>query len=128
MVGLDRKRPSSIVRKPKVSMTLYGRIGRVTHGLPALTEMGDAGCVVKSLVSTKMSEFQPYKEEETYKVILTRDETLLIQKLRKIKFGSLKVHKAGDKIVRTETTASELTKDRKADRVTIAFETITEVS
>lgn len=74
-----------------------------------------------------MSEFKPHKEEETFKVILTKDEALVIQKLRSIKFGSLKVHKAGDNIVRTETIASELTKDRKTDRVTIAFETIADV-
>jgi len=68
------------------------------------------------------SEFKPYVEERTYKVVLSMDETLLIQKLREMSYGSITVHLVNRKIVRTETVNSELTKDRKKETVTIALE------
>lgn len=71
-----------------------------------------------------MSDFEPYKEEETYKVVLSKDEALLVQKIRQIGYGSVTVHVVANKIVRLETLSSELAKDRKKDAVTIALEVI----
>lgn len=69
-----------------------------------------------------MSDFKPYTPEETYKVVLTKDEALLIQKLRNIGYGSVTVHMVDGKIIRLETIHSELSKDRKSESVTIALE------
>jgi len=69
-------------------------------------------------------DFKPYAPEETYKVVLTRDEALLIQKIRETGYGAVTVHVVANKIVRTETVSSELTKDRKKETVTIALEVI----
>lgn len=71
-------------------------------------------------------EFKPYEKDPMYKCNITRDEALLLQKIRDVKFGSITVHKAGNKIVRTETKASELMKDTREKRVEIAIETIIE--
>ena len=72
------------------------------------------------------TEFKPYEKEKSYKCVLSRDEALLIQKIRDVKFGSVVVHKAGGNIVRTETTSSEMMKDARDGRVEIAIETIIE--
>jgi hypothetical protein len=72
--------------------------------------------------------YKPYAPEDTYKVLLTKDEALLIQKIRDVRYGSVTTHLVNRKIVRTETISSELTKDRKADSVTIALEVINEQS
>lgn len=72
-----------------------------------------------------MSDFKPYVPEDTYKVVLTKDETLLIQKLRETKWGSITVHLAGGRIIRLETVSSELAKDKKDEKITIALEVIT---
>lgn len=69
-----------------------------------------------------MSDFKPYEKEESYKVILSKDEALLIQKIRETGYGSITVHLVASKIVRTETISSELTKDAKKGIVTIALE------
>ena len=69
-----------------------------------------------------MNDFKPYVEEETYKVVLSKDEALLVEKIRDVSYGSITVHLVNKQIVRTETINSELTKDRKKDTVTIAVE------
>ena len=69
-----------------------------------------------------MNDFEPYIEEQQYKVMLSKDEALLIEKIRNIGYGSITVHLVNKKIVRTESLISELTKDRKKDTVTIALE------
>jgi len=69
-----------------------------------------------------MSDFKPYEKEESYKVILSKDEALLIQKIRETGYGAITVHLVANKIVRTETISSELTKDAKKGIVTIALE------
>lgn len=74
----------------------------------------------------KETEFKPYEKEKSYKCVLSRDEALLIQKIRDVKFGSITVHKAGGNVVRTEATSSEMMKDIRNDNVKIAFETIIE--
>ena len=71
-----------------------------------------------------MSDFKPYVEEETYKVILSKDEALLVQKIRQVSYGSITTHIVANKIVRTETINSELMKDKKKDTVTIALEVL----
>jgi hypothetical protein len=71
-----------------------------------------------------MTEFKPYEKEEQYKVVLSKDEALLIQKLRETGYGSVTVHMVSNKIVRTETISSELTKDAKNSTVTIALEVV----
>lgn len=71
-----------------------------------------------------MSEFKPYIPEDTYKVVLTKNEALLIQKIREISYGAVTVHLVNKKIVRTETTNSELTRDQEKDEITIALEVI----
>jgi MoaA/NifB/PqqE/SkfB family radical SAM enzyme len=71
-----------------------------------------------------MSEFKPYKPEEMYKVVLSKDEVMLIQKMRDMKYGSLVIHFVGGKPVRTETTNSEMTNEAKDSKVTIEFEVI----
>ncbi len=72
-----------------------------------------------------MNDFKPYEKEETYKVVLTKDEVLLIQKIRQTGYGSITAHIVANKIVRTETASSELMKDKKKESITIAFEVIT---
>ncbi len=69
-----------------------------------------------------MAGFKPYEEEQEYKVVLSKDEALLIQKIRDMNYGSLTVHLVNKKIIRTETMDSEITKDRRKDTVTIAIE------
>ena len=69
-----------------------------------------------------MSDFKPYEEDLFYKVVLSKDEALLIQRIRDTGYGSVTVHMVNKKIVRTETVDSELTKDRRKDIVTIAIE------
>jgi len=69
-----------------------------------------------------MSDFKPYEEDLFYKVVLSKDEALLIQRIRDTGYGSVTVHMVNKKIVRTETVDSELTKDRRKDTVTIAIE------
>jgi len=71
-----------------------------------------------------MSDFKPYEKEEQYKVVLSKDEALLIQKLRETGYGSVTVHMVNHKIVRTETISSELTKDAREGKVTIALEVV----
>jgi len=68
-----------------------------------------------------MSDFKPYEEDLFYKVVLSKDEALLIQRIRDTGYGSVTVHMVNKKIVRTETVDSELTKDRRKDTVTIAI-------
>jgi len=70
------------------------------------------------------NDFVPYQKEETYKVILSKDETLLIQKIRETGYGEITIHIVANKIVRTETVSSELTKDRKKEIVKIALEVV----
>ena len=69
-----------------------------------------------------MSEFKPYEQQESYTVVLTKDEALLIQRMRELNFGSITVHLVNGGMVRTETTDSELSKKRREDTVTIAVE------
>ena len=69
-------------------------------------------------------EFKPYEKEETYKVVLSKDEALLIQKMREIGYGAITVHLVANKIVRVETVHSELAKDKKKEIVTIALEVV----
>jgi hypothetical protein len=74
-----------------------------------------------------MSDFKPYEVEEKYKVILSLDEALLIQKIRETGYGAITAHIVANKVVRTETVSSELTKDRKKSAVTIALEVLSAV-
>lgn len=71
-----------------------------------------------------MSDFKPYKPDELYKVVLSKDELMLVQKMRDMKYGSLVIHFVGGKPVRTETTNSEMTNEAKDSKVTIEFEVI----
>ena len=69
-----------------------------------------------------MNDFRPYEPVRQYTCVLTKDEALLIQKIRDTKYGYIKISMAGGEITRTETAKSELTKDRRDDSVTIAVE------
>ena len=60
-----------------------------------------------------MSDFKPYEPEETYKAILTEGEAFVIQEIRKVKFGSIKVYVSGGRLTRLETINSELMEDKK---------------
>jgi hypothetical protein len=71
-----------------------------------------------------VSDFVPYKPEDTYKCELNHAEATLIQKIRDIGYGSIKVHVVNRKIIRTETTHSELSEDDKGKEITIALEVI----
>jgi hypothetical protein len=71
-----------------------------------------------------VSEFKPYEAEKTYTCDLNHAEATLIQRIRNIGYGSIKVHIVNKKIVRTETTHSELTEDDKGKEITIALEVI----
>jgi hypothetical protein len=71
-----------------------------------------------------VSEFRPYKKEDTYRCELNHAEATLIQKIREIGYGSIKVHVVNTKIIRTETTHSELSGDDKGKEITIALEVI----
>lgn len=68
--------------------------------------------------------FKPYEKEDEYKVVLTKDEALLIQRLRKAQWGSITVHLVNGKIVRIETISSELVQDTKNENISIAMEII----
>ena len=72
------------------------------------------------------TEFRPYEKKELFKCELSKNEALLIQKIRDIGFGSVKVHLSGGEITRTETIHSELMKDKQSNSITIATETIIE--
>lgn len=61
-----------------------------------------------------------------YVVEVSKDEALLLQKLRSIKFGSVKVHIVDSKLIRTETTDSEILKEKNDDAITIQVKTIIE--
>ena len=61
-----------------------------------------------------------------YVVEVSKEEALLLQKLRSIKFGSIKVHVVETKIIRTETTDSELMKEKEHDAITIPVKSIVE--
>lgn len=71
-----------------------------------------------------MNDFKPYEPEDTYKCELSHSEATLVQKIRSIGYGSIKVHIVNRKIVRTETTHSELSEDDKDREITIALEVI----
>lgn len=71
-----------------------------------------------------MNTFKPYEKEDTYKVLLSRDETLILQKLRGIGYGTMTIHMVAGKPVRTEITNSEMVKDAKGESITIAYEVI----
>lgn len=66
-----------------------------------------------------MSDFKPYTEPKMYHVTLSEREVLLIQELRKIKFGSLKSHVAGGLVTRLETISSQLVGDNNKTKITI---------
>lgn len=73
-----------------------------------------------------MSDFKPYEKEQEYKVVLTKDEALIIQRMRAIKYGSIVVHFVAGKPKRTEITNSEQMNEPgfKGEVVTIALEVI----
>jgi hypothetical protein len=71
-----------------------------------------------------MSDFKPYEKENIYKCELSKDEVLLIQKIRAISYGSITTHIVKNRIVRTETINSELSKDKGEEAITIALEVI----
>jgi hypothetical protein len=79
---------------------------------------------VRKVEETMTDEYKPYLKEETYKVALSKDEALLIQRIREVPYGFVTAHLVAYKIVRTEVNSSELTKDRKKETVTIALEVI----
>jgi hypothetical protein len=66
----------------------------------------------------------PEPEENTYKVVLTREEALIIQRMRRLGYGTMTVHIQGNKPIRLEVTGSELVRDIKAETITIAFEVV----
>jgi len=57
-------------------------------------------------------------------VQLSKDELMIIQKLRGIKYGSITVHIVAEKPVRMETTNSEMVRDQEESNITIAFEVV----
>ena len=70
-----------------------------------------------------MSDFKPYEKPESYKVVLTKEEALLIQKIRSLGYGSVTAHVVNKRIVRTEEIRGELTINAvKNEIVTIALE------
>ena len=73
-----------------------------------------------------MSDFKPYEKEKEYRIVVSQDELVLIQKTREVQFGAVKAMMSGGRITRIETSMSELTKDIEDTKVEIAFETIIE--
>lgn len=73
-------------------------------------------------MSKIFNEFKPYEKEETYNVLLSRDEALIIQRLRSVKYGTMMIHMVAGKPVRIEITNSEMIKDAKGESITIAYE------
>lgn len=71
-----------------------------------------------------MSDFKPYEPDNMYRVVLSKDEVLLIQKMRDMKYGSLVIHFVNGKPVRTETTNSEMTNEAKENKITVEYEVI----
>ena len=58
-----------------------------------------------------MTEFKPYEPEAKFEALITKEEAVLLKKLREIGYGSVTVYVVNKKIVRFETTTSELIKD-----------------
>lgn len=55
--------------------------------------------------------FVPYEPEKHYKAILTKDEAVMLEEIRKVGFGTVTIHISAKKIIRLETTNSILVKD-----------------
>ena len=54
------------------------------------------------------NRFVPHKQEEEILVKITKREAVLIQKIRKHPYGRFIVHKSDNKIIRVESTNSEI--------------------
>ena len=61
-----------------------------------------------------------------YVIELTKEEALLLQKIRSIKFGSVKAHIVESKVVRIETTDSELMSEKSKEAIIIKVESVIE--
>lgn len=58
-----------------------------------------------------MTEFKPYETPIKHKVEVTPEEALLLKKIKEINYGQVTIHLVNKKIIRFETTTSELVKD-----------------
>jgi len=58
-----------------------------------------------------MTDFKPYEPETKFEAQITKEEAVLLKKLREIGYGSVTVYVVNKKILRFETTTSELIKD-----------------
>ena len=58
-----------------------------------------------------MTDFKPYEPEAKFEAQITKEEAVLLKKLREIGYGSVTVYVVNKKILRFETTISELIKD-----------------
>jgi len=70
-----------------------------------------------------MIDFKPYEVPPMYQVELCEEEVLLIQRLRSVNFGSIRVHVTKCKLVRTETITGALFGNSN-EKITIETETV----
>jgi len=61
----------------------------------------------------RMSNFVPYKPEETVRVEITKREALVIQEIRAYAFGKITIHKANNMIVRVEQNQSKMIDEKE---------------
>lgn len=58
-----------------------------------------------------MSNFKPYESPKLENYKISKEELYLIQKLRNVGYGNIKVHVVNHKIIRIEISTSELLTD-----------------
>lgn len=71
-----------------------------------------------------MTEFKPYEPETKFNALITKEEALLLKKIREIGYGSVTVHLVNKKIIRFEINTSELIKDLDPNKLKIVLESI----
>jgi hypothetical protein len=73
-----------------------------------------------------MTDFKPYEPELKFNALVTKEEALLIKKIREIGYGSVTIHLVNKKIIRFEITSSELVKDIDNNKIKVVLEEILE--
>lgn len=64
-------------------------------------------------------DFKPYEPEPKLEALITKDEAILISKLREVGYGAVTIHIVNKKIIRFEINTSELMKDIDPNKLKI---------
>lgn len=57
---------------------------------------------------TPTNEYKPYTPVEKVSVVITKDEAILLTRLRRYAYGKFIVHKADQKLIRVEVNETQL--------------------